>query len=106
MSIPGASAGDDEEDDATAAASLGGGMTKEQRRERMDLARNVTNTDAPMYFVLDAQIIFLCFEVKLFISIISGPAEIGGGIYAFFEFLWSVGNTELAYLSAVRRFIF
>ena len=31
--------------------------------KRMDLARNVTNTDAPMYFVLDAQIVFLCFEV-------------------------------------------
>ena len=37
----------------------------------------------------------LYLEIQLFISIIAGPAEIGGGIYAWFQFDWSIGNVEL-----------
>ena len=39
-------------------------------------------------------------ELSLFVSIVSGPPSEGGGIYGWFTFLWSVGNRELAYLSA------
>ena len=45
-----------------------------------------------MYFVLDCQITFLFFELQLFISIAPGPAEAGGGIYAWFQFLWAIGS--------------
>ena len=69
-------------------------------KEKVDKAKEVAKTGS--YFVLDAQITFLCFEVQLFISMKTGGPD--SGIFAWFSFLWSVGNVELAYMSA--EFIF
>jgi len=52
------------------------------------------------YFVMQGRIVFLCFTMEIDIRIIAGPAADGGGIHAKFTFLWSIGNTELAYICA------